>query len=323
MMAIPLDPSAAAGVAVTNGSVSPRVNVAALLTCHNRREKTVACLERLLAQDCLGRQRWAASELVVNVFLVDDGSCDGTTEMIRERFPQVSITHGPGDLFWAGGMRLAWRTAVQAGNHDAYLLLNDDTLLRPNALRSLLETLAFTRERHGRGGIAVGSVLDEAGRHHYGGTLWWRRRGSVIPGETPKPCDLFNCNATLVSSEAHATLGGFSDVFTHSMADYEYAARAHRRGVPAYVATEYVGVCHRNPVPEWLAADTPLRRRWKILQSPKGLPPWEYRHLCQALYSWWWPIPFAGTYLRLMFPWLRPLDHTRHVEPSPEGPMAE
>jgi hypothetical protein len=89
------------------------------------------------------------------------------------------------------------------------------------------------------------------------------------------------------------------------MADYEYAARAHRRNVPAYVASGYVGVCGRNPVPEWL------------------LPPSEYRHLCQALYSWWWPIPFAGTYLRLMFPWLRPRDRTRHSETGTEGHMAE
>jgi glycosyltransferase involved in cell wall biosynthesis len=164
MMATPANPSVVAAVNVIKASVRPRANVAALLTCHNRREKTVACLDRLFAQDCLGPQGRGGSEVIVDVFLVDDGSRDGTAQTIREKFPQVAIAHGPGNLFWAGGMRLAWRTAVQARKYDAYLLLNDDTLLRPDALRSLMRRVGIiTAARCGGagGGLSFrGRVLE-------------------------------------------------------------------------------------------------------------------------------------------------------------------
>ena len=314
MNANSLNDSLAAATNEPKNFRDPRVSVAALLTCHNRREKTIACLGRLFAQDCLGPQSTGVREVHVEAFLVDDDSGDGTTEAVNERFPQVAVIHGPGDLFWAGGMRLAWRTALQTRDYNAFLMLNDDTMLSPTALRCLLETLAFMRQRHGREGIAVGSILDNTGQHHYGGKLLWNGRGEVMPGDIPKACDLFNCNATLVSFDAYETLGEFSEVFTHSMADYEYSARAHRFNVPVYIAAGYMGVCERNPVPEWLALDTPLRRRWQLIQLPKGLPPKEYWHLCRALYSWRWPIPFFGTYLRLMIPWLRRMEYTRHTD---------
>lgn len=281
------------------------VSVAALLTCHNRRDGTLACLERLFDQDCLSPKADGTQCLRLEVYLVDDGSNDGTSEQVHERHPQVRIIRGSGDLYWARGMRKAWLTAEGMEQYDAFLLLNDDTLLFPGALTALLATSAFMRRQHGNTGIAVGSILDENGRHHYGGSLWWSGRAPVIPGEVPKPCELFNCNATLVSADAYRILGGFSEVFTHAMADYEYAARAVRDGVPCYVASGYVGSCTRNPTPEWLDRNTPMLRRWRVLQTPKGLPFRQYRHLCRALYPWWWPLPFVATYLRLMLPSLR------------------
>ena len=284
---------------------SDRILVAALLTCHNRRERTIECLSRLMNQDRLAAPHRSVPCVSLDVILVDDGSTDGTADAVRERFPAVRIVSGPGDLYWAGGMRRAWSAAAGSGPHDAYLLLNDDTLLTPSALGSLLDTADFARQKHGTPGIAVGSILDDEGRHHYGGALWWRGRGPVIPSGEPMRCDLFNCNATLISADAYRVLGGFSDVFTHSMADYEYGCRAQRAGVPCYIAGGYIGTCPRNPTPEWLSAETSFRRRWSVIHHPKGLPPREYRHLCRALYSWRWPFAFVTTYLRIMLPLLR------------------
>lgn len=277
------------------------VHIAVLITCHNRRDTTLACLERLFAQDCVASPAHEAPRARIEVFLVDDGSTDGTAQAVRTRFPQVNVIEGPGDLYWAGGMRLAWRHALRGATHDAYLLLNDDTLLLPHALSALLDTSDFMRREHGAPGIAVGSITDEQDRHHYGGSLWWKARGDVEPGTAPRPCDLFNCNATLVSAEAYRVAGGFSDAFTHAMADYELASRASRLQVPCYVAPGYLGTCRRNPVPRWLDPATPLRERWQLLRSPKGLPLREYAALCRALYGWRWPIALVATYARVLF----------------------
>jgi GT2 family glycosyltransferase len=70
---------------------------------------------------------------------VDDGSTDDTATAVSQRFPQVKILQGTGSLFWNGGMRIAFAQALQH-DYDYYLWLNDDTVLYPNALETLLTT---------------------------------------------------------------------------------------------------------------------------------------------------------------------------------------
>ena len=47
-------------------------NIAVLITCYNRKDKTLLCLESLFKQQGLG------IDFSLAVFLVDDGSTDGT-----------------------------------------------------------------------------------------------------------------------------------------------------------------------------------------------------------------------------------------------------
>ena len=53
------------------------VQIAVLMTCHNRRDTTVACLEALMRQE-------AIDDVRLQVYLVDAGSTDGTVEAIKE-----------------------------------------------------------------------------------------------------------------------------------------------------------------------------------------------------------------------------------------------
>ena len=56
------------------------MSIAALITCHNRCEKTKRCLTSLLS--VLPH---------IDVYLVDDGSTDGTSEMVKTLFPRVNV----------------------------------------------------------------------------------------------------------------------------------------------------------------------------------------------------------------------------------------
>ena len=49
----------------------------------------------------------------------------------------MRLLRGDGSLFWAGGMRLALGEALK-GDYDYYVWLNDDTMLDPNAFKTLL-----------------------------------------------------------------------------------------------------------------------------------------------------------------------------------------
>src|SRR5580658_7643570 len=99
----------------------PLHEIAVLMTSFNRREVTLKSLDSLFRQQKAEGIRFA-------VFLVDDGSTDGTGGAVKSLFPQVKVLQGNGALFWNGGMRVAFAAAVQE-SFDAYLFLNDDTTL--------------------------------------------------------------------------------------------------------------------------------------------------------------------------------------------------
>ena len=65
---------------------------------------------------------------------------------IAEQFPEVTLLHGNGKLYWNGGMRRAFAAAI-AGDYDYYLWMNDDTELDDGALAVLLDTERRLRER--------------------------------------------------------------------------------------------------------------------------------------------------------------------------------
>ena len=57
--------------------------IAVLMTVHNRREKTLLCLERLFANRMPEGYSMA-------VYLTDDGCTDGTAEAVSAQYPMSS-----------------------------------------------------------------------------------------------------------------------------------------------------------------------------------------------------------------------------------------
>ncbi len=51
--------------------------IAALLTCFNRKQKTLACLEALFNQEL-------PADVDISTYLVDDASTDGTRDAVRQ-----------------------------------------------------------------------------------------------------------------------------------------------------------------------------------------------------------------------------------------------
>jgi len=273
--------------------------IAALLTVHNRCRLTTACLSVLLEQVL-------PKGFQLHVYLVDDGSTDGTSEEIRARFPMVNLLQGDGSLFWGGGMRQAWEEASK-GMYDYYLWLNDDTTLAHGAIVSLLETFAAVKLAEGKDPIIVGSTLDpETGALSYGGH-WLRHPALVEPGSSPVPCDMINGNIVLVSKDVYVQVGTISHEFTHTLGDHDYSLRAVSKGIPVYVGPGNFGFCKEGPPPKWILPETPLRERWCALHTAKGLPPSEYsvflRHHLPRKRLW----QLGKLYLRALFPsfWLR------------------
>ena len=239
----------------------------------------------------------------MTVVLADDASTDGTSEMVSRLFPDVEVLRGNGNLYWVGGMRLALER-LYSQRMDYYLWLNDDTVLDPGTLQTLLATQRSMAAQCGGEGIVVGSTLDVNGCPSYGGLRRRPRRlgglsfDLVVPEDKPLECDTHNGNVVLVSAATVAKLGNLDAVFQHGMADIDYGLRAKAAGIPVWLMPGYAGRCDRNQFAagSFLDKSLPLSRRWKLLSSPKVLPYVPWLTLCRRHAGRLWALHFSWPY---------------------------
>ncbi|SEB39318.1 glycosyltransferase family 2 protein [Terriglobus roseus] len=273
--------------------------IAVLVTCHNRCELTLMALRSL-------HQQQGIDDVEMKVFLVDDGSTDGTADAVRKLFPEVCILQGCGNLFWNGGMRTAFAEALK-GDFDAYLWFNDDTILYRDAM-SRVVACAREASAHGKPAIVAGSTVSPAtGEHSYGG-FQLHAHGLVLEFEKIKPhtyevmrCDTVNGNFTLIPREVAKSVGNIEPGFRHQFGDVDYGLRAKRMGFDLMVAPGYVGQCTvGNPEGTWKDASAPMRKRWKNLMSPKGVPFTEWLLFTRRHYGWRWMHYALSPYARTL-----------------------
>ncbi len=265
-----------------------QLTVAAVLTCHNRREKTVACLRALADQKLPDGVR-------IDVFLMDDGSSDGTSEAVRDVWPGVHLLQGDGSLFWCGGMRAAWRVAREA-DPDFYLLLNDDTHLFSTAVAELMEISPSPESAN----VAVGAICDPlTGEWTYGGL--GKMPESFAGDKKPVECRTMNANCVLVPRTVCRKTGIFHHAYTHAMGDIDYGFAARRNGFRLYETPSFVGTCSDNPVEgTWRDIKLPRAVRLRKLLGPKGLPLWEWFHYTRRNSGLRWPLYFLSPYVRVV-----------------------
>lgn len=270
--------------------------IAVLLTVFNRKQQTLSCLDRLFKQEIPEGYSLA-------VYLVDDGSTDGTAAAILEQFTgKVNIIQGDGSLFWNRGMWTAWDCASKEGRFDYYLWLNDDTDLRDGAISKLLES----SEKQENKAIIVGATVDTTAHVQltYGGRT---KSGGIAPcdGQDIK-VEHFNGNIVLIPAAVYDVVGNLDHYFTHSKGDFDYGMRAKKAGIKMLQCGEVLGYCDVHPVTDkWCDPRLPLATRWKWLKRPNGMPPNESFHLNRKHQGLLSAIKvYCTIYLRCLYPLL-------------------
>lgn len=227
------------------------MRVAALYTCHNRKEKTLSSINSLYrAIDWYEIQTGEVLDL--EIFLTDDGCTDCTVDAVRERFGDgiIHVVQGDGQLFWAGGMRLAWNEAQRrCSEWDYYLLLNDDTVLYESVIEELLLTEEYCIKKYGRNGLVSGLCHDRENHSaiSYGGEVFVNkflgRYAKAVPSESPMLIDMCNANILLVPQATVNQIGIFYEGYNHAYADYDYSLKARQQKIPVLLTAKICGSC--------------------------------------------------------------------------------
>jgi len=200
------------------------------------------------------------------VFLVDDGSSDGTSLSVKEHFPKVKLISGDGTLYWNRGMYLAWETASRTQIFDYYLWLNDDVKLYSNAITEIMSSSEEFEDQ-----AIICSFLtseNDNTKTTYGGI---KNNVKLSPNGKLQEVELMNGNVVLIPRFVFEKVGNLDPIFPHAIGDYDYGLRAKKKGINIVSTRKYVGVCENNPqLPKWCLSEFPFSERLKVLYSPLG-----------------------------------------------------
>ena len=202
--------------------------VALVAPVFNRRETTLRALRSL--------SRIKKDSLDVKIFIVDDGSTDGTADAIRSLFPDVELIYGDGTLHYAAGTNRGIEMALE-WQPDFIVTMNDDAVFHDK----FLERLVFTAI--GYPGSIVGALLllwDKPHEVFQVGLRWNTLKGGwQIPNELcafamprePFEVECIVGNCVLFPVEAIRNIGLMDENrFPHGWGDAQWLAKMRKAG---------------------------------------------------------------------------------------------
>ncbi|MGI8811060.1 MAG: glycosyltransferase family 2 protein [Pyrinomonadaceae bacterium] len=239
-----------------------KTKVALVMPVHNRREITLQGIRSLDAMNSDG--------LDVRIYVVDDGSTDGTADAVEQTFPNVVLIRADGTLHYAAGTNCGIEHALE-WEPEFVATMNDDAVFHPDFLKWLIHT-ARENERS-----IIGSLLllwDEPHRVFQVGQTWDTLSGGwIIPNDvtifnvSQEPFDV-ECivgNCVLFPVEAIRECGLMDEKrFPHGWGDAQWLMRMRKSGWRLMVDPRSRVWCEPNNYPDALHT-MPAREKLKAL----------------------------------------------------------
>jgi glycosyltransferase involved in cell wall biosynthesis len=254
------------------------MKAAFIIPVRNRRADTEAILQQLIPQIAV-REHDAAD---FGIFVADDGSEDGTPELIRRKFPQVHLLRGTGDWWWTGAIAHGMSLVLTQTDAQYLIWLNDDLQLASDFIENLQKVFSTPQFQ---AAIIGGIVRDRAHPD-------WLIFSGLVQGQPVRQiqqfaehdwllADTLNGNIVVIPRTL-ATQLGLPDTqrFPHYGGDYEYTERAKKAGFSLYLVAslqaeadyQVTDVIRYMPVwMQWyLAPNWPAKRKiFRALRSRK------------------------------------------------------
>jgi GT2 family glycosyltransferase len=223
---------------MTASAAAPDITVS--IVSFNTRDYLRDCLSSLFAIRDSG-------EVTLEVIVADNGSTDGSKEMVHEDFPDVVLVDPGGNVGYGRGNN----AAIAAASGRYYLVLNSDTAVPPGALAALRDYL----DNHPKVGMAGPQLLWPDGGNQPScstdpplSVVFWEQTflHKLIPGnkatstyqmtglDATKPQEVDQiCGASFfVRKEAWEAIGGFDPEYFMYFEDIDFCIRLRRAGWP-------------------------------------------------------------------------------------------
>lgn len=171
----------------------------------------------------------------VNIFAIDNGSTDGTPDIIRSKFPSVQVIENIENLGFGKANNIGIRKAYDAGAEYIFML-NQDAWVEPDSIAKLVGI----SEKHKDFGIVSPMHLNGAGTAldynfslclnpsfcpHLYSDIYLKR-----VDDKPYEVNFVNAAAWLISRKTIETVGGFSPLFFLYAEDDNYVHRLKYHG---------------------------------------------------------------------------------------------
>ncbi len=166
------------------------------------------------------------------IIVVDNGSTDGTRELLAERYPQVTVLSLEQNLGAAGAWAAGLAYAALEKRHDWVWAFDDDSVPDDDALEGLLEVAEAKTEESKTGMVAMLPVHRETGAC-YPPLLWregFRRPSAETLRQPVWAADMAILSGLLVRRELVETIGLPRADFFMDFFDFEYCLRARAQG---------------------------------------------------------------------------------------------
>lgn len=162
------------------------------------------------------------------VICVDNASTDESASLVASSFPQVRLLRQVVNLGFAGGVN----TGIETAEGDVFILLNQDCVVQPGWLTSLLQALEFQKDA-----ILGCMILDQDGNIDHVGAKIQRPEAigvhlTELQEERPFPVEYVSGAVFAFHRRVWERVGKFDEGFYPAYyEDADYCFRARRHGV--------------------------------------------------------------------------------------------
>jgi GT2 family glycosyltransferase len=174
------------------------------------------------------------------IIVVDNGSVDGTRELLATQYPEVTVLSLPENRGVGGALSEGLSYTTRVRKHDWTWLLDDDSVPSPDGLQRLLAGLQQLGEANSDIAILAPVAVHQGTQLSTPGYLW--RNGLRRPGVEATHQDVFFADivissGTLIRKEAVETVGLPRADFFMDFVDHELCLRLRRHGYRIAVVT--------------------------------------------------------------------------------------